>query len=41
MNVVRALIRVDGLKVHQMAHNLKLTRNAVATMHVTGVPRDV
>ena len=34
MDIVRALIGVHRLQVRRMAHDRKLSRNAVAAMHV-------
>src|SRR5690606_14641677 len=41
MHVMRALIGVDGLQVLRVAHDVVLDLDAVAAMHVAGLPGDV
>ena len=41
MDVVRALIRVHGLKVRRMAHDLEALADAVAAVHVASLAGDV
>jgi len=41
MDVVRALVGVDGFQIHQMADHVKFVVDAVAAMHVAGEPGDV
>src|SRR3954470_14944660 len=41
VNVVRALVSVDGFEIAQHAHHVKLVGDAVAAMHVAGEARDV
>ncbi len=41
MDVVRALVRVDGLQIHHVADDVVLVADAVAAQHVSAHARDV
>src|SRR5205085_368535 len=41
MDVVRALVGIDGFEVRQHAHYVELVGDAVAAVHVARKPRDV
>src|SRR3546814_11747985 len=41
VNVVGALVGVDRLEVHDMAHDLIFRRDAVAAVHVARLSRDI
>lgn len=41
MDIVRAFVRVDGLEVHDVADDVVLVADAVASEHVPGLPRNV
>ena len=36
MNIMRAFIGINRLKIHHMANNMKFISNTVTTMHITG-----
>ena len=41
VNVVSALVRVDGLQVHDVPDDVVFVAHAVAAQHVSSRPRDV
>ena len=41
VDVVGALVRVDGLEVLRVSHHVVVVLNAVAAVHVAGKPRDI